>query len=279
MFNSGVYKIFVEIELSTRKVDALKLNLRTKLFRREAEVVVVEGPINLYLNGEHLTTIIASPVKVKELAVGFLVDEGIITTIEEIQDILVDDLCVKVQTAKNVKLGPKVYGIARFVNAACDSLDSFLKLLDNLAAPKVTSALKVHPRMILQALRELNRRCLTFKATGGVHAAAVFTADGRCISFAEDVGRHTAVDKAIGGALLVRVNLQGCLLVSTGRLSGDIVLKAARTDIPIVASVACPLYSGVYAAEKTHITLIGFVRGQRMNVYTCMERIIWPYVS
>jgi formate dehydrogenase accessory protein FdhD len=107
-----------------------------------------------------------------------------------------------------------------------------------------------------------------------VHAAAIYKADGSLVALAEDVGRHNAVDKVIGIAALNQTDFSECFLASSGRLSGDIVFKAAKVGLPIVASLAAALDSGIAMAEAAHLTLAGFVRGKRMNIYTFEERIL-----
>jgi FdhD protein len=114
------------------------------------------------------------------------------------------------------------------------------------------------------------------RETGGTHSAAICGPGGDVFAFAEDVGRHNAVDKVVGSGALRGVDLSGCVLISSGRQSGEMVLKAARGGIPVVASVAGPLESGIRLAEAAGITLICFVRGRHMNVYTNPERIITP---
>jgi len=111
-----------------------------------------------------------------------------------------------------------------------------------------------------------------FKTTGGTHSAAIFE-NGKLIAFAEDVGRHNAVDKVIGMAALGKTDFSKSVLVSSGRQPANMVLKAARVGIPIIASIAAPIYSGIEAARKTGVTLICFVRGQRINVYSNPERV------
>jgi FdhD protein len=122
-------------------------------------------------------------------------------------------------------------------------------------------------------VRDLNFKAETFRKTAGVHAAAVCGGNGSFLAFAEDVGRHNAVDKAIGMTAEKLADFSDCLLVLTGRLSGDVVLKAARVGIPVVASMAAALDSGVAVAKRSGITLVGFVRGKRMNIYCHAERI------
>jgi FdhD protein len=106
-----------------------------------------------------------------------------------------------------------------------------------------------------------------------VHAAAIFKSDGTLMAFAEDVGRHNAVDKVIGIGALGGVDFGECFLALSGRLTGDIVSKAARVNLPVVASLAAAIDSGINLARTVDLTLIGFVRGKRMNVYTLPERI------
>jgi formate dehydrogenase accessory protein FdhD len=119
----------------------------------------------------------------------------------------------------------------------------------------------------------LNTLAKTFRKTGAVHIAALYSATGELMTFSEDVGRHNAADKVIGTGALKESDFSKCFLASSGRLTGDIVLKAARMRIPIVASMAAVVDSGIDVAQRTGITLIGFVRGKRMNVYTHAERI------
>ncbi|MGQ9625230.1 MAG: formate dehydrogenase accessory sulfurtransferase FdhD, partial [Candidatus Bathycorpusculaceae bacterium] len=113
-----------------------------------------------------------------------------------------------------------------------------------------------------------------FRKTGGVHAASIYQDNGKLLAFAEDVGRHNAVDKAIGKCALNKIAFSQCFLALSGRLTGDIVLKATNVDIPVVASIAAALDSGIEIARKANLTLIGFVRGKRMNIYNAPDRIL-----
>jgi formate dehydrogenase accessory protein FdhD len=127
--------------------------------------------------------------------------------------------------------------------------------------------------VVSESTRRLNTIAEAFRRTGGVHVAALYTADGELVDCAEDVGRHNAVDKVIGSCALRKRDLSKCFLASSGRLTGDIVLKAARMKIPVVSSLAAATDSGIEVAKRAGVTLIGFVRGQRMNVFTFPERV------
>ena len=120
----------------------------------------------------------------------------------------------------------------------------------------------------------MNSQAKGFKETGGLHDSGIFRADGTMMTFSEDVGRHNTVDKVIGSASLDRVDFSQCFMIITGRVPGDMIYKAAKVGLPIVASVAAVLNSGISSAEKANIALVGFVRGSRMNIYTGLERII-----
>jgi len=119
----------------------------------------------------------------------------------------------------------------------------------------------------------MNEKAKGFKATGGLHDSAVFKANGIMVAFSEDVGRHNTVDKVIGQGFLNKENFAECFMIITGRVPGDMIYKAAKVGLPIVASVAAVLNSGISSAEKANVTLVGFVRNKHMNIYTCPQRI------
>ena len=164
----------------------------------------------------------------------------------------------------------------RLVLTACGSPDYWplSKLIDRLNLQKLPIDLKIKAEIVSVAVRRLNTLAETFRKTGGVHIAALYSSKGELLTFAEDVGRHNAVDKVIGVYALKKGDFSQCFLASSGRLTGDIVLKAARMGIPVVASLSAAVDSGIEVAKRINLTLIGFVRGQRMNVFTFPERIV-----
>lgn len=259
--------------LSSQPARVEKVNLRTRTREVVEEPVAMEAPVSIYVNEEHVITLLATPELQKELALGWLFDEGILRSLDEIDDVHVKENDVKVKTNVDLKMRLKAATMMKLVSTACGSIREFLKLLDRIAMPFVKSDYGIEAQDVLVMARELNERSKTFKLTGGTHSAALFC-DEKLVTFAEDVGRHNAVDKVIGMGILSKVNMGKCTLICSGRMTVDMVLKAARVGIPIVASIAAPTYSAITAAEKTGVTLACFIRGQRLNVYSYPERII-----
>lgn len=262
--------------MSTSETPTVKLNLRNQSYERIPETVAIEAPVGIFINDEHLTTILATPEKLKELAVGFLVDEGIVKSLKDITEIHTKELEVRVHTAHSLDARIKTYGVVKLIKTSCGSIGDYFRLLDRLEKPYVHSKLTVTPEAILKTVQTLNTNSKVFRATGGTHSASVCSREGEVYAFAEDIGRHNAVDKVLGEALMRGVDLTNSILASSGRQSIDMVTKAARVGAPIVASIAGPLYSAIQVAEKTGVTLICFVRGQRMNIYTHPERVLYP---
>jgi FdhD protein len=232
--------------------------------------VIVDTFLSVSVNGEHVVSFICSPGFEEEAALGYLFSSGILKTTKSIKKLSREEYNVDIQTTEPIAV-PK--SGADLITSACGVPDEWLKLRKGFKLPKVESDLKVSSRVITLAARKLNESSEVFRRTGGTHAAALFRIDGQLFFGVEDVSRHVAVDKVIGKALLADQSLSELFLMSTGRLASDMVSKAVYTGIPIVASMAAPFDSGIQLAEATGITLIGFVRGERMNIYAYPERI------
>jgi len=258
------------------EVEILRLDIPTKTSKRVVDQLAEEKPLNLFVNSIHWATILCSPLNLKEMAVGHLLSEGILESAAEIEEVDLkenENTCiVKVKSEVDVEKRLKLSRLhARIVTSACGSGSPYQY---NRKPKKAMSKLEVKADVIFNSVNQLNFKAEIFRKTGGVHAAAICKADGSPVSLAEDVGRHNAVDKAIGRAALDQTDFNECFLASSGRLSGDIVFKAAQVGLPIVASLAAALSSGLEMAKLSNLTLAGFVRGKRMNIYTFPERII-----
>jgi FdhD protein len=234
--------------------------------------VAEEKPLRIFLNRIQYVTIFCSPTNLKELAVGHLLTQGIIKSTEEIAEINLKEegvcqieLKLSIDIKDRLKLSQK---LSRIILSACGGPHQPYKKL-----PKIGSNIKVKAETIQKCVNNLNQIAETFRKTGGVHAASLYKSNGTLVAFAEDVGRHNAVDKVIGIGALKKINFSECFLAVSGRLTGDMVFKAAKMELPIVASLAAALDSGIEIAKNVNLTLIGFVRGKRMNIYNAPERI------
>jgi len=259
-----------------RQLDILKLDLSTGKSEKKVDCVAEEKPLYLFVNNIFWATILCSPTDLKELAVGHMLSEGILKSTEEIEEVVLkekENSCqVKLKSGINVEDRVKLSRLqARVIPSACGS-GSPHQYTGKI--PRVESNLKVKAKTIFDSVNQLNFKAEGFRKTGGLHVAAIYKSDGSPIALAEDVGRHNAVDKVIGMSALKGASFDECFLALSGRMSGDVVFKAANVGLPIVASLAAALSSGIDLAEKANVTLAGFVRGNRMNIYTVPERIV-----
>jgi len=257
------------------KVEILRVDVLGKETRKITDYVAEEKPLHVFINKTHYATILCSPSNLKELAVGHLLSEGIVKSVGEIEK-----LSLKKEAACNVKLKSNIdlekrlkllQSSSRIILSACGSSSPYQP---SKRVPKIKSNLTVKAEIVLNCVKRLNSVAETYRKTGGVHAAVIYTNEGKLVAFAEDVGRHNAVDKVIGIGALNKTVFSERFLALSGRLTGDIVLKTARVGLPIVASLAAAIDSGIAVAKEAGLTLIGFARGRRMNVYTFPERIL-----
>lgn len=259
-----------------REVEITKLDVTTKTAKRMSDYIAEERPLHLFVNNSYWATILCSPLNLKELSIGHLLSEGILKSVNEIEEVNLketEESCyVKLKPEVKVEDRIKLSRLhARVVTSACGSGSPYQY---NRKPNRVMSELTVKADVLFNAVNQLNFKAELFRKTGGVHAAAIYRIDGTIVALMEDVGRHNAVDKAIGLAALNKVDFDECFLALSGRLSGDVVFKAAQVRLPIVASLAAALSSGIDMAVQANLTLAGFVRGKRMNIYTFPERIL-----
>ena len=257
------------------QVNIVKLDLSTGRSQEIADYIAEEKPFYLFVNTTFWATILCSPTDLKELAVGHFLSEGILKSTGEIEEIVLKEpkssCYVKLKPEVNVEKRVKTSRLhTRVIHSACGSGSPY-QFTGKI--PKVKSNLIVRAQVIFDSVSQLNFKAEGFRRTGGLHVAAIYKADGELVALAEDVGRHNAVDKVIGMAALNNVVLAECFLALSGRMSGDVVFKAAKVGLPIIASLAAALSSGIAMAESANLTLAGFVRGKRINLYTCPERI------
>ena len=259
-----------------RQVDMVRLDLSTGKAEKTKDCVAEEVPLQISLNDVYTFVIWCSPSQFKELAVGYLLAEDILRSVDEIESLSSNEkenschikLKASVDLDERMKNSRRSTRIIPLIKASTSPYQHDERI------PVVKSQLKIKAQVILDAMNQINSLAKGFKETGGLHDSAIFKADGTIVAFSEDVGRHNTVDKVIGEASLKKVDFSQCFMIITGRVPGDMIYKAAKVGLPIVASVAAVLNSGISSAEKANIALVGFVRGNRMNIYTGLERII-----
>ncbi len=235
--------------------------------------VTVEAPLTIFLNGEELVTLLCTPEKMDLLALGFLRSEGLLNSMDEVAALRLkeDEGLVDVKLKGAGGLAERLYG-KRTITSGCGKGTVFFHALDALRSRPVTGSLKLPAGKAWELMRSLQDRAVLFKETGGVHSAAVADLSG-IIFFFEDIGRHNAVDKIAGQCLKDDISLEDKVLITSGRLSSEMLLKAAKLKLPILLSRSAPTSLSIELAGALNITLAGFVRGRRMNIYTHGWRI------
>ncbi|OBG97103.1 sufurtransferase FdhD [Mycobacterium sp. E3251] len=249
------------------------------------ETLVVEEPLEIRVNGAAVTVTMRTPGADFELAQGFLLTEGIITGRDDVLTIRYCGGAVEGANTYNVLDVTLADGVTVpaldvtrnfYTTSSCGvcgkaSLDA-VRLIGRFSpgadpATVTAAALEAMPAQLRSAQK-------VFDSTGGLHAAALFAADGTMLAVREDVGRHNAVDKVIGWALEQRrVPLVGSVLLVSGRASFELTQKAVLAGIPVLAAVSAPSSLAVSLAEESGITLVAFLREDSMNIYTRADRI------
>jgi FdhD protein len=255
-----------------------------------ADLLAAEEPLGIRVDGAALTMTMRTPGDDVELAAGFCVGEAIVAAREDIAGIRLCDgtTCGHLDHAEgelgniaDVTISPGVAvppGARRsFLTTSACGVCGKTSISDICVlphAPLGADATVFAPAVLAALPDRLREAQRVFAATGGLHAAGLFTADGTLLALREDVGRHNAVDKIVGWALLNdKLPLTGCALLVSGRASFELVQKAVLAGIPLLAAVSAPSSLAADLADEAGLTLIGFLRGPSMNVYTGAHRV------
>ena len=236
------------------------------------DVVAREFPLTIVLNNQELVTLLCSPVDLKYLAVGFLFSEGLLRSKDEVTKIIVDDQrgIVRVESEERGELASDVL-FKRFITSGCGRGASFYSAAD-ATGQKVESQVVMSAHDVFILVNEFQHRSQVYRTTGGVHSAALCDTE-RILIFSEDIGRHNAIDKIFGECILKDIPTDDQIVITSGRISSEILLKISKRNIPILISKSAPTDMGVKLADDLGVTLVGFVRGKRMNVYANAWRI------
>jgi FdhD protein len=237
------------------------LRIRGNRTDEVAGEVVREQPLIVYVNGEKFLTLLCSPMKLEELVVGYLWMEKVIGGLDEIERLEVSPVDGR---ADVVLTHPVTLPTERILTSGCGGGITFR--IDHRLFPRLHSSLRVRPEQLALRMKELFAAAVHYKESRGIHGAGLGDVDRLLIS-AEDVGRHNAVDKVKGEALRRGIPTTDRILLSTGRISSEMLLKAARMGVPVVASRTSPTEMAVALAEQLNITVCGYVRPESLNLY------------
>jgi FdhD protein len=235
----------------TRNVIQIKGSDANSEFRS----IVREVPLTVSVNGKELITLLTTGDANRELAVGFLLSEGFLQNSEDLKSIRVDDEAgtAEVELTTDLDLTEKLWG-KRTVTSGCGKGATFYHVLDSIQAKAVSR------------LSDL------YRETGGVHNSGLADTE-KILIFRDDIGRHNAVDKIRGACFLEEIPLADKIIITTGRMSSEIVVKVAKMGVPVLVSRSAPTSLALDLAERVGLTLIGYVRGEKMTVYTGKERV------
>jgi FdhD protein len=232
------------------------------------DLLATERQIIISVNEKKVLRLYCTPTMIREFAVGFCLNEGVIKghfCADAITIQYTDDMAIHVNIPADGEASTE--GMVR--TTGCIGGVTF----ERKDYREPSDSFFVAPETVRTLYSEFNQRAALFKATGCMHSAAV--SDGnKILVMAEDIGRHNAVDKVIGHCIIENLRMNDKMMLVSGRLSSEIVSKCARWGIPVLASRTSPTSYAVEIAQKAKITLIGFVRGERFNIYTNMQRVL-----
>ncbi|QQZ08307.1 formate dehydrogenase accessory sulfurtransferase FdhD [Heyndrickxia vini] len=239
------------------------------------DIIVTEFPVTVKVNEQELVTMVCTPEYIEDMVIGYLASEGIMRRYEDIKEIWVQEIEGYVHV-KIDKLNPYFQNLQnkRYITSCCGmSRQGFVFANDALTAKKMNEIrVKISPDDCLRLMNSLQDTATTFRDTGGVHNAALCDVNGFKLS-RMDIGRHNALDKIYGYCLRNNIPIGNKIIVFSGRISSEILLKVAKIGCEIVLSKSAPTELALELAENLGITTVGFIRNQSFNIYTCPERI------
>ena len=246
----------------TKTVDAI--NLEKGKIKKVSEKVVSDQNVKLLINDHINRNFSTIPESLKEFATGYILGEGLVANVKDIKKIEIDELTIK------ASIDPKKLNNNEELVLVSDSSGGWrskINLID-----KVESDLAIDKDDLINNMEKLRKNAFIWQKTGGTHVAAIISQNEFIVK--EDVSRHVAVDKVIGAGALEKFDFDQSYIIYSGRMPADMLIKVARVGIPIIASNAAPSFSGYTVANKANITMVGFIRENRFNIYTNPDRIM-----
>lgn len=258
------------------KLEREIIRIKDGIAEQTEDTIVTEFPVTVKINGEEFVTMVCTPEYIEDMVIGYLASEGVIRKYSEIKEIWVQEKEGYVHVTTD-KLNPyyQEFQNKRYITSCCGgSRQGFVFVNDALTAKKMKEiSLKLTPEDCFRLMKDLQQSAVTFQDTGGVHNAALCDENGLILS-RMDIGRHNALDKIYGYCLKNGIPIKGKAIVFSGRVSSEILLKAAKIGCELILSKSAPTQLALELAEGLGITTVGFIRNRSMNVYTRPERIL-----
>jgi FdhD protein len=245
--------------------------------RAVEDEVVTESPLTIFLNGEEFATVVCTPEHLEDMVIGFLSSEGVLRRYADIRSVTIDPRqgLAYVETEKAAALNRDLY-TKRYLSSCCGkSRQSFYFFNDARTVKNMTERRKVlvSVEQCFALMGQMQAQAALFQKTGGVHNAALCDPQ-RVLLARTDIGRHNALDKIYGHCLRTDLAVEDKIIVFSGRISSEILLKVAKIGCEVVLSKSAPTELALQLAEELGITAVGFIRRETLNVYTHPERIV-----
>lgn len=248
------------------KYDNLKLN-------KEDDDVICEYPLTIFLNDIEYATLLCTPEYRRELIVGYLKSDYLINDLDDVESIIIDeDKGLAYVELHDISMLSEELHRKRYITSGCSSSAVFYDTLDAIKLRKNVEENKINMTSVFKIMTLLNQSSDLFRQTGGVHVAGLFDNVSNCF-IVEDIGRHNAVDKIVGNMIINKTDPSDKVVAVSGRISSEMILKCAKANINVVISRSAPMDKAIDIARKLNITLIGFVRGKKANIYSASARI------
>ncbi len=264
---SDLYDDYLNITSNYHILDVQKVIGKEIFYIKDK--VITEYPLSIYVNDNHYSTMMMTPENIEFLIIGYLFSEFVISNLTDIISFNLDlenhrsDIIVKKQIETNNTQRLNI------LSTACSNAQ-LVKMKDE-DLPFVKTNYKFELKEILNEVQTLNKKSILFRETGGVHSVEVLYDDEKLLF--EDIGRHNAVDKVVGYLLKNNIKRDDIYIITSGRISSDILLKSALINISLIVSRSAPTSLAVKLADKLGVTIIGFAREKKLNIYTHQDRI------
>ncbi|MBM7663056.1 FdhD protein [Bacillus mesophilus] len=236
--------------------------------------IVLEFPLTIFVNNMEFATMVCTPTHFDEMVIGFLASEGVIRFRDDIKSLSIneDRGYAYVELHAEITTSQEYYS-KRFIGSCCGKSRQFYFHNDATTAKTSTSTTTLTPEQCIKLMNDMQHNSIVFQQTGGVHNAALCSSE-EIIVGRTDIGRHNALDKLYGYSLLNRLPVRDKVIVFSGRISSEVLLKAAKIGVGIVLSKSAPTDLAIKLANDLNITAVGFIRGSSFNVYSHPDRIL-----